>query len=139
MYSIEKLGEICGVSRRTVRYYIQRGLLSPPEGKLKGAYYTEKHVKRLEEIKNLSQKGVSLNMMKGLFANELSLHDIPGFLKNEQKSVLQSNEADKNIWVHLNLADGVKLQIRKDRADKLNLSDLETRIINQIRGCYNDQ
>jgi DNA-binding transcriptional MerR regulator len=64
MYNIETLGKLTGLTRRTIRYYIQKGLLEPPEGGGRGAFYTEKHVEQLKKIKTLSEQGVLLIRMK---------------------------------------------------------------------------
>lgn len=36
---------------RTVRLYIQKGLVSPPEGLRKGAYYTSHNLDQLQAIR----------------------------------------------------------------------------------------
>ena len=40
-YSIGAIAEKTGISRRTVRYYVQLGLIEPPVGKGRGSYYIE--------------------------------------------------------------------------------------------------
>jgi len=70
MYNIETLAKLTGVSRRTVRYYVQRELLPPPEGHNRGSYYTEKHLERLKKILGLAQSGVPLIKMKSLLDEE---------------------------------------------------------------------
>ena len=52
-YSIAEFAERGGVTRRTVRYYVQRGLLDPPEGAGRGARYTDAHLRRLERVRTL--------------------------------------------------------------------------------------
>ena len=59
-YSINELAQHANVSRRTVRYYVQRGLLAPPNGKGRGSYYTATHLKHLLYIRDQQLKGVSL-------------------------------------------------------------------------------
>jgi len=59
-YSIAQLAELTNVSRRTVRYYIQRGLLSPPLGSGRGSHYNEAHLSRLIQIRDLQLKGIPL-------------------------------------------------------------------------------
>ena len=62
-YSIKELAELANVSRRTVRYYVQKGLLDPPKGQGRGSFYDSSHLSRLIEIRDLQQKGVSLSNM----------------------------------------------------------------------------
>jgi DNA-binding transcriptional MerR regulator len=59
-YSIGALANAAGVSRRTVRFYVERGLLAPPEGLGRGARYTDEHLARLLQIKGWQEAGVAL-------------------------------------------------------------------------------
>ena len=47
--------ELGGVSRRTVRYYIQRGLLAAPTGVGRGRHYTQGHLDTLIRIRELQE------------------------------------------------------------------------------------
>ncbi|MBT3311250.1 MAG: MerR family transcriptional regulator [Desulfobacterales bacterium] len=60
-FKIGELERLTGISRRTVHYYLQIGLLHPPEktGKTM-AYYDELHIKKLETIGELKQQGLPL-------------------------------------------------------------------------------
>ena len=59
-YTINELAERAQVSRRTIRYYVQRGLLAPPEGKGRGSHYTGRHLQHLLYIRDQQLKGISL-------------------------------------------------------------------------------
>jgi DNA-binding transcriptional MerR regulator len=52
---------LTGFSRRTVHYYLQMGLLHPPEktGKTM-SYYDELHIRKLKQIGTLKEQGLSL-------------------------------------------------------------------------------
>ena len=75
MYNIETLAKLAGLTRRTIRYYVQRGLLKPPQGGGRGSYYTDEHLERLEKIKKWSEQGVPLihvrDMLEGKTPNDL--------------------------------------------------------------------
>jgi DNA-binding transcriptional MerR regulator len=58
---IDTLAELAGVTRRTVRFYVQRGLLSGPDGAGRGATYRRSHLERLIRIRDLQSAGVPLN------------------------------------------------------------------------------
>jgi len=60
-FKIGELERLTGISRRTVHYYLQIGLLHPPEktGKTM-AYYDELHIQKLETIGELKQQGLPL-------------------------------------------------------------------------------
>ena len=60
-YSIGELAAAGGVSRRTVRFYVQRGLLAPPLGLGRGARYGQAHLERLLEIRASHERGLALH------------------------------------------------------------------------------
>jgi DNA-binding transcriptional MerR regulator len=59
-YSIGELAERAGVSRRTVRFYVQRGLLPAPLGRGRGEHYDATHLTAVGRIKALQLAGASL-------------------------------------------------------------------------------
>jgi DNA-binding transcriptional MerR regulator len=63
-YSIGELVQATGVSRRTVRFYVQTGLLPPPKGKGRGHYYETEHFERLTRIRELRDRGYSLDRVR---------------------------------------------------------------------------
>lgn len=63
-YSIGDLADAAGVSRRTVRFYVQRELLPAPEGLGRGARYTGTHLARLIQIKEWQEQGVALEEIR---------------------------------------------------------------------------
>ena len=63
-FTIEDLVGSTGLSRRTIRFYIERGLLSPPAGRGRGGFYNESHLARLLEIKKSREEGRSLESIK---------------------------------------------------------------------------
>lgn len=63
-YTIDDLVALTGMSRRTIRFYVERGLLEPPAGRGKGAFYSERHLMRLQEIQRARQEGRSLASLR---------------------------------------------------------------------------
>lgn len=63
-YSIAELAEAGGGTRRTVRYYIQEGLLPAPLGVGRGRHYTDEHLERLVEVKALQERGHTLEEIR---------------------------------------------------------------------------
>jgi DNA-binding transcriptional MerR regulator len=75
MYNIETLAKMTGLTRRTIRYYVQRGLLAQPEGGGRGSYYTDQHLEAIEKIKMWSEQGVPLIHMKAMLqGKEIPVH-----------------------------------------------------------------
>ena len=52
-YKLDELAKAAGTSARTVRYYVQRGLLPPPVFRGKDSAYGRDHLVRLQAIKKL--------------------------------------------------------------------------------------
>jgi DNA-binding transcriptional MerR regulator len=65
-YGIQELVQVSGVPRRTIRFYVQRGLLDPPKGAGRGHYYTEGHLQRLLQIRHLQGEGRTLDEIASL-------------------------------------------------------------------------
>lgn len=71
-YSIGEVAEITGVSRRTIRFYVQQGLLEPPHGAGRGYYYTDGHIERLGKIQKLQEAGLALREIPARLADRKS-------------------------------------------------------------------
>lgn len=59
--SLETLSARSDIPIRTIRYYIQRGLLTRPLGEKKGAYYVHAHLETLLQIRRWIAAGTSLD------------------------------------------------------------------------------
>ncbi|MGH8543567.1 MAG: MerR family transcriptional regulator, partial [Gammaproteobacteria bacterium] len=59
-YSLSELADQAAVSARTIRYYIQHGLLPSPRGGGPGAHYDDGHLARLRLIKRLQNTHLPL-------------------------------------------------------------------------------
>ncbi|HEX9018805.1 MAG TPA: helix-turn-helix domain-containing protein [Anaerolineaceae bacterium] len=66
-YDIQELVSASGVPRRTVYFYVQQGLLPPPEGAGLAARYGEEHLARLRSIPVLRQRGLRLDEIREQF------------------------------------------------------------------------
>lgn len=60
-YSLTELSEITGLSPRTMRFYMSKGLVDKPLGARKTAYYTDKHLQQLLTVINWQKEGLSLD------------------------------------------------------------------------------
>jgi DNA-binding transcriptional MerR regulator len=64
--TIEQLAAHTGMTVRNIRSHQARGLLAPPEVRLRVGYYGPEHVQRLTMIRELQQEGFNLNGIKRL-------------------------------------------------------------------------
>lgn len=105
-YSIAELAQIGGVSRRTVRYYVQRGLLPTPTGTGRGKHYKREHLERLIRVRQWQEEGVSLAEIEKRLQPQDSAppaHQPPA----PQPQFLGEQ------WTHIRLADGLELKVRQ--------------------------
>lgn len=63
-YSIDQLADLAGISRRSVRFYVQMQLIPPPLGAGRGHYYTDEHADRLARIRRLQEQDYSLREIR---------------------------------------------------------------------------
>lgn len=102
IYTIAELADLGGVSRRTVRYYVQRGLLPSPTGLGRGKHYTQAHLDRLLRIRSLQDSGVPLAEIPQRLVWEESETDIP--FPTEATPTQQ-------VWTRIVLREGVELHL----------------------------
>lgn len=72
--SIQELADRAEVSRRAIRYYIQRGLLASPQGRGRGSRYTQEHLETLLWLKRAQLDGYTLDQIeRGVVSPSTSL------------------------------------------------------------------
>ena len=79
-FDLAQLCEAADVTPRTVRYYVQQGLLPAPETRGPGAHYHEGHLARLRLIKRLQREHLPLGEIRTRVA-KLSDEDVESLLK----------------------------------------------------------
>ncbi|MEN6391909.1 MAG: MerR family transcriptional regulator [Syntrophomonas sp.] len=67
-YRIGELAREADVTKRTIHYYIGRGLLPPPEGAGVGSSYNEEHLVKLRLIKKLQGQYLPLGRIRDIVA-----------------------------------------------------------------------
>lgn len=72
---MEQLASAAEVSVDTVRFYQSKGLLPPPRREGRVAWYTDEHVERLERIRRLQARGLTLATIRRLLSGELDAAD----------------------------------------------------------------
>lgn len=102
--SLEDLEMLAGCSRRTVRYYIQIGLLPRPVGGGRSAHYTGEHLEALLHIKRLTEAGVSLERIREVLAG--GEPPVPPRARQPGEIEVRS---------HLYIAPGVEIQISPEK------------------------
>ncbi len=108
-YAIGDLATLGGVSRRTVRYYVQEGLIPPPAGLGRGNHYGPEHLRALLRVKALQEGGHTLDDIR----RTLSLPSARRAPSHQQASTTQPHRQvlARSLWRRLSLAMGVELHI----------------------------
>ena len=105
-FTLDEIAALAELPRRTVRYYIQSGLIDRPQGVGKGAYYTQRHVEQLLLVRKWQLAGLSLERI-----GELLKQQAVGPLPPTPRRA-----GTIEVWSHLVVADGVELTLEPSRA-----------------------
>lgn len=73
---INELEDLLGVSRATVRYYEEHGLVTPPRSENGYRDYGDEEIRLLQKIIILRKLGVGVPEIKNLIADKADLHDV---------------------------------------------------------------
>ncbi|MDP3842839.1 MAG: helix-turn-helix domain-containing protein [Oxalobacteraceae bacterium] len=103
-YTLDELCALTALPKRTVRYYVQLGLVDRPEGETRAARYFQRHLEQLLTVRRLSEGGLSLDR-------------IAAVLKGDIDAVTEPRRAPGTVEVraHITVADGVDIQIETSR------------------------
>lgn len=123
-FTLDELASTAGVNPRTIRYYIQLALLDPPVGHTRAARYTWEHLRRLLEVKRLTEQGLSLERVR-----ELLVQPAPA-----APAAPAQRPGDVSVRTHIYLAPGLTLVIDPGRAG-LNSEQLRT-ITRELVAAY---
>ena len=104
-YAIGELAELGGVSRRTVRFYVQEGLIPAPFGVGRGNHYGPEHLGRLLEVKSLQEAGQTLDEIRARLQRD-------GIRRPQQP--VPAAPLERRQYRRLSLAPGVELHVAGD-------------------------
>ena len=106
-YSIEELAALTDLPRRTVRYYIQQGLVDRPTGEKRAAYYTAAHLDQLLTIRKWQHAGLSLDRIREILSGP-EARALPPARPRGAGTV--------EVWSHLVVTDGLEVTLEPGRA-----------------------
>ncbi len=102
--SLDDIASLAGVTARTVRFYIQQGLVSRPEGAKRGAFYLQRHVEQLLMIRRWTDAGLSLDRIRELVAGA-----------PEDPPPRATKAGSVEVWSRVTLADGLEIHLEPGR------------------------
>lgn len=106
-HTLDDLSAFSDMSLRTIRYYIQQGLVDRPIGEKRAAYYTARHLEQLLTIRKWQRAGLSLERIR-----ELLVEPESGVLPPP----LPRKPGSLEVWSRLFISDGVEISIEPGRA-----------------------
>ena len=105
-FSLDELCTLTDLPKRTVRYYMQMGLVDRPIGETRAAHYLTAHLDQLLKVKQLSDAGISLERIADIQNGE----ELPISAKPRKPGDIQ-------VKSHVHIAPGIELQISPEEAD----------------------
>lgn len=106
-YSLDELCALTELPTRTVRYYMQLGLVARPEGETRAARYGRRHLEQLLAIKKWQRAGLSLERIGELLLEGMDASTPPP--KRRGAGTVE-------VWSHLVVADGLEMHIEPGQA-----------------------
>ncbi len=106
-FSLDELASLIELPRRTVRYYIQEGLIDRPEGAGRGAHYSLRHLEQLMAIRKWQRAGLSLERIRELLSDDADTLTPPP---------PRRGRGAVEVWSHIVLDEGIELTVEPSRA-----------------------
>ena len=104
-YALAGLCVLADLPPRTVRYYVQIGLVDRPEGETRAARYGARHLEQLLQIRKWTAAGVSLERIREL------LHGATPPVPPRERAI-----GSVSVCSHVAVAEGVEVVIDPQRA-----------------------
>jgi DNA-binding transcriptional MerR regulator len=106
-YGLEELCALTELPTRTVRYYMQLGLVDRPEGETRAARYGARHLEQLLAIRKWQRAGLSLERIGELLESGPDAGTPPPRPRGA---------GAVEVWSHLVVAGGVELHVEPGQA-----------------------
>ena len=98
LYVISVAAELAGVHPQTLRIYERKGLVEPQRTVGRSRRYSDRDIRRLQRIQELTNDGVSLAGVKRIIALEEELEDLRGEIERLRcRLETQREEADQAV------------------------------------------
>ena len=104
-FTADELSQLTDIPKRTIRYYIQLGLVDRPIGETKAAHYVDTHLDQLLRVKKLTEAKVPLERIRQVMDGEA-----------EAPPTSPRKPGSMEVKTHLYVMPGVEIQISAEEA-----------------------
>jgi len=118
-YKLEDLARAADVSPRTVRYYVQRGLLPAPSFRGRDTAYTEEHLARLRAIRKLQDQYLPLDAIAAELAHKSAEEILGAAPPQPAPPMVAPPPPQPRSWRRYEVKDGIEIHVRDDVAPTL--------------------
>ncbi len=118
-FSLAELEESSGLNARTIRFYIEQGLVAPALGRGRSRYFTPDHLRVLAEIAHLREQRLSLDEVRARLTRDAAPAGLDG-----------------DDWRRLRLHPDLELHVRAGASD--SVQELAARITALAAGWFGD-
>lgn len=108
-YKVSELAQKAGVTKRTIHYYVSKGLLLPPEGSGVNSLYNDEHLKRILLIKKLQAEYMPLNKIREYILENPK--------ESSEKIVIEKN-IEKKVYIRENICDIFEIHYSEENGKK---------------------
>ena len=108
-FNLDALSQLADIPVRTIRYYIQAGLITKPAGVGRGAHYNRTHLDQLLEIKKWQLAGLSLTRIQELLEGRNGNTPVP--------PSPAAKPGDVAVWSRVHINPGVELHFDPKTAE----------------------
>ena len=115
-YKVSELADKAGVTKRTIHYYISKGLLLPPEGSGVNSLYNDEHLERILLIKKLQAEYMPLNKIRE-YILENPTEKVQKNAKKEIKTKIARDE-EQEIYIRENVCDIFEIHYSEENGKK---------------------
>ena len=116
-YKVSELANKAGVTKRTIHYYISKGLLLPPEGSGVNSIYTEDHLNRILLIKKLQAQYMPLNKIRE-YIMENPTEKVTDNNKTTKKNKVVIKNDNQETYIRENVCDIFEMHYSEENAEK---------------------
>jgi DNA-binding transcriptional MerR regulator len=125
-FRIKELADSLKVSRRTIHYYLARGLLPPSEGAGLGTTYSDEHYYRILLIKKWQKAFLPLEEIRQRL-QKLNLEEVKICLEEEEPFLMKKTILEKPpqgiCWQRIPLAKGLELHYKSEDTQAAKQAD----------------